>query len=165
MINREFTPLMLYPYVKYGCHNGWKMTGVRKNNRSCFISLYWCGNGAADVPSEHRWLYVMRFPANRSLRPNAGLILGHCVRRWTSAWWARHVSWDDRCKESHWGGCYKRLTVICCPHQFINVSQYTLLSFWSTTVIIPANTIHWTNVLMLGQRRERWPNIKPALLL
>ena len=98
------------------------------------------------------------------LRPNAGLILGHCLRRWTSAWSARHVSWDDRCKESHWGGCYKRLTVICCPHQFINVSQYTLLSFWSTTVIIPANTIHWTNVLMLGQRRRRWLNSITSLV-
>ena len=28
----------------------------------------------------------------------------------------------------------------------------------------PSNRIHWANVgLMLGQRRRRWPNIKPAL--
>ena len=30
---------------------------------------------------------------------------------------------------------------------------------------VPANTIRWTNVgLMLGHRRRRWPNIKPAVV-
>ena len=61
-----------------------------------------------------------------------------------------------------------------CPHP---VEQSpTCILFWRhelltlSRIMSPANSRRWTNAglmyagLMLGQRRQRWPNIKPALV-
>ena len=78
----------------------------------------------------------------------------------------------------HWVG------VLGCAFQFVTVDSHLLLvimsSFWARFVSsftrqyfrtaasseprLPANTKHWPNAgSMLGQRRRRWSNNKPAL--
>ena len=46
-----------------------------------------------------------------------------------------------------------------------SLAHYDKLCFWMLVTSVSANTTRWSNdVLMLGQRRRRWTNIKTSLL-
>ena len=67
---------------------------------------------------------------------------------------------------SPWLYIYSRMFVCCSPNFTgggLTLSQYWV-NVWSYLTAVPSNTRRWFNVvLMLGQRRRRWPTIKTTL--